>query len=391
MSLGPIDVFLIAAFFAVLCLGALMSLARAGLPGIRLAVAANALAFVSVSVLWAMLRWHWSMTPALLVGNGVIVAAVLLLYVALCRLSDRPVPVRLLAIGTPVAVLGYLAELLVWPSMTARIVLVSVAHVVLMTSLVRVVWPAAPSDRLGYGRWFSIVALLFEIALQSTRALVYATGLREVRDLGDPDPWNTAFLALNGLGLAALILGVVLVGNDRLVAERAREADTDFLTGVLTPRGWHRRLSALRSTGGGDLGILLLDLDHFKDVNDRHGHAAGDAVLRHFVDILRSVAGSGGVIGRLGGEEFAVTIPGSVPGRVQQVGQSTLCLLHHQPLAYEEASISLSFSGGLAHWRMDEPLEAALRRADTAMYEAKATGRALIVVADVDAAADQDR
>lgn len=382
MSIGPADVFFIASFFAVLCLGALMSLARAELPGIRLAVAANALAFVSTTVLWATLRWDWPTTPALLVGNFVIVAAVLLLYVAFCRLSERRVPVRLLAVGTAVFALGYIAELVVWPSITTRVVLVSAGHVVLMLSLVRVVWPTTRIDRAAYGRWFTIVALLFDTLLQGTRAVVYAAGMQRVGTLGDPQPWNTAFLALNGLALAALLLGVVLMGNDRLITERALEADTDFLTGVLTPRGWHRALNRLRSSTDADLPILVADLDHFKEVNDHYGHAAGDAALRHFVAALRSVGGQDSVIGRLGGEEFAVTFPSAAADRAQQIGQDALRLLHHQPIAYEGASFSVAFSGGVASWRGEEPLEDAMRRADAAMYEAKSTGRALIVVAE---------
>jgi diguanylate cyclase (GGDEF)-like protein len=385
LSIGPSDVFLIAAFIALLCLGALMSLARSRLPGVRLALAANALAFVSTTVLWAMLRWDWAATPALLAGNGVIVVAVLLLAVALCRLTDRPVPVLVLAIGTPIFALVYLAELIVWPSITARVVIVSAAHVVLVATIIRVVWPIPRSEHAGYGRWFTIVVLILSGALQGTRAVIYASGAEQVGTLGDHQPWNTAFLGLNALALAALLLGVVLIGNDRLVAERSLEADTDFLTGVLTTRGWHRALDALRATTGTGMTILLADLDHFKEINDRHGHAAGDAVLRHFVATLRRAAGPEPVIGRVGGEEFALTFVASYPERVRQIGESALCLLHNDPPTFDGITIPVSYSGGIACWSADEPLELAMRRADAAMYDAKSAGRALIVVADGDA------
>jgi diguanylate cyclase (GGDEF)-like protein/PAS domain S-box-containing protein len=161
--------------------------------------------------------------------------------------------------------------------------------------------------------------------------------------------------------------------------ELARLAATDAVTGLANRRGFldqaERAIAALTRHGGEAL-VVCLDLDRFKRVNDTHGHAAGDALLRAIADRLARVAGPRAVVGRLGGDEFAVLMvgPGSAAG-AEALGERLLTALR-QPVDVGNAMVDPSGSVGFAsypdHGRTAGEL---LEAADLALYRAKATGR----------------
>ena len=126
---------------------------------------------------------------------------------------------------------------------------------------------------------------------------------------------------------------------------------------------------------GAPMCIALLDIDLFKSINDRHGHAAGDKVLQHFARAAQEVLRSSDLLCRWGGEEFLVLFP-DTPVDLAHIALERL----HQRLADEEiAGLApgqrLSFSAGLTAWVAGEPIEATTERADQAMYGAKTGGR----------------
>jgi diguanylate cyclase (GGDEF)-like protein len=383
VSIDPAEIFVISTLAYLLCFGALFSLVRSGLPGVRAVLAASALAVVSMASFAMALREGRPPTIQVILGSFGLLVALLCLYVGFCGLCDRAVSSRLLGVTSAVFTVVFFVSLAIWPATPARIVDYAVVHAVLLVVIIRVVWTRRRPDPMAYGRWFVVAALVLETVAQAGRVVVIATGIERPHAIGEALPWNTAFLALNACVPPALMLGFIIMGHARLMAEQALEADTDFLTGVLTARAWHRRLQALHATGA-EPTIFFADLDRFKEVNDRHGHAAGDAVLRHAVATLQRVAGPGAVVGRVGGEELALAFVRTPAARVQEIGQDALALLRREPPGYEGETIPVTFSGGITCWRRGETLEQAMRRADAAMYRAKATGRALIVVADGD-------
>jgi diguanylate cyclase (GGDEF)-like protein len=129
------------------------------------------------------------------------------------------------------------------------------------------------------------------------------------------------------------------------------------------------------------LSFLLMDLDHFKDVNDTHGHAAGDFVLRQFVDRVRERVRRADVLVRRGGEEFALVMPGTDTHAARAIAERIQESLAEMPVRYEGAEILQTVSIGVATWDGEESPEALERRADLAMYDAKARGRNAVVLA----------
>ncbi|MEU2613010.1 EAL domain-containing protein [Micromonospora sp. NPDC007271] len=180
-----------------------------------------------------------------------------------------------------------------------------------------------------------------------------------------------AMMAL--LGVLALRQGLAANENLRLVARLRRLAYSDQLTGLANRLTFNRRLRrALRD--GAPVAVLLLDLDGFKQVNDRFGHAAGDRLLTTIAERMQDAVGGDGMIARLGGDEFAVLVDG---GRVppEPLAARLLAALEPQP-GEEDLGVHPSASIGIAEYGPQHTSYTdLLRDADIAMYAAKAAGK----------------
>ncbi|MGE4551731.1 MAG: GGDEF domain-containing protein [Desulfovibrionaceae bacterium] len=159
----------------------------------------------------------------------------------------------------------------------------------------------------------------------------------------------------------------------------AELASTDPLTGAMNRRRFFEALETefgrVRRYGG-ELSVVMFDLDHFKDVNDRFGHAAGDAVLVRMAELCRVNRRAADVFGRLGGEEFALLLPETGPAQAAAVAERIRCTVAAQALEASEGEVRITLSAGVAAYDPADPDgEALLRRADAALYEAKRQGR----------------
>jgi len=136
------------------------------------------------------------------------------------------------------------------------------------------------------------------------------------------------------------------------------------------------------SRANGDVSVLYMDLDHFKKVNDTHGHAVGDAVLRMFADRVRKAVRRVDVLVRRGGEEFVLIMPLTGATQAHSTGHRIQQTLHTEPFK-GEAGVLLkqTVSIGVATWDKRETPDLLERRADEAMYQAKRLGRDRVVVA----------
>jgi diguanylate cyclase (GGDEF)-like protein len=165
------------------------------------------------------------------------------------------------------------------------------------------------------------------------------------------------------------LLGWAVHGG--ILARRLATARRDPLTGLHTRAGWTARAEhCIRRHP--DAAVLLVDLDHFKTLNDTHGHAAGDAALVETADRLRTWCGRHGTAGRLGGDEFVAVVQ-----KWATVDLDALTAALHQPVHYNCAALPLAASVGVCPVA-ELPVPAltdALAAADAAMYAAKGRGR----------------
>jgi diguanylate cyclase (GGDEF)-like protein len=161
-------------------------------------------------------------------------------------------------------------------------------------------------------------------------------------------------------------------------------AATDVLTGLPNRRAMLDTMQqAMDSSRRGDmpLAIVLVDVDHFKDVNDQHGHATGDAVLIHLGAHMRAQLRSGDVLARWGGEEFLICASGTPMEAARETAERVRAAVAHSPMPHGKP---LTVSLGVAVCEPDDDLDSLLLRADRALYRAKSEGRNRVVVATRD-------
>jgi two-component system, cell cycle response regulator len=156
----------------------------------------------------------------------------------------------------------------------------------------------------------------------------------------------------------------------------------DELTELPNRRGAARQIDVLISRArrhGHQLALLLIDADRFKAVNDRHGHAVGDVVLRELAARLRERVRREDVVGRWGGEEFVVALPETTPDGAAAVAESLRSAIAGSPIAADGATLDVTVSIGVAAWTGQE-LDELVSCADRALYAAKAAGRDRVVL-----------
>jgi diguanylate cyclase (GGDEF)-like protein len=176
-------------------------------------------------------------------------------------------------------------------------------------------------------------------------------------------------------GRISLSLNKLLDFTDTLINDKERLASTDLLTGVLNRRSFLEQ--ATRESSRADryksrFALIFIDIDHFKQINDRYGHATGDVALIHFVQVLKHGLREADLLARWGGEEFVVLAPQATLEQGFQLADK----LRAEVAATDFAGAGkVTCSMGVAEWNAGESLDALCQRADAALYRAKETGR----------------
>jgi diguanylate cyclase (GGDEF)-like protein len=254
---------------------------------------------------------------------------------------------------------------------------------VLLGALVRsfIVRPQSTSERV-LGMTLGAYVL---VAVGRWVLTVGHDGPLEVHLLHVPEVWQGALLLVYA-GLPVLVAALVFnLLNERLRDQLRDQAHIDLLTTALNRRALVERAPALiaqaRSRGEA-VGVVMLDLDRFKRVNDLHGHAAGDAVLEWAAGIVRRALPADALFARWGGEEFVVllALPGMPEGR--RLAESIRLAISEAHWAdVVGAGHPITTSLGIALLHGGEALERALARADAALYRAKREGRDRVTAA----------
>jgi diguanylate cyclase (GGDEF)-like protein len=195
-------------------------------------------------------------------------------------------------------------------------------------------------------------------------------------------------VALGAMACGAFFIHAVVAelrtANQALDEARAlaeRHAATDALTGVANRRSFTERALAVAPDAAGQ-GLLLVDVDHFKDVNDTYGHLVGDVVLAQVGARLAAVAPDA-LVARWGGEEFAIlTAPLASTADLEELAERVRDAVRATPCATTPAPVWCTASVGALRWPAGATLERALRAVDGALYAAKQAGRDRVVLAD---------
>ena len=186
-------------------------------------------------------------------------------------------------------------------------------------------------------------------------------------------------LSLEGLLFTISIAFILLaMAKERTEYRHRTAARTDPLTGVANRRGFlEQTASSLNAAAGTQpTAVLLFDLDHFKTINDRYGHAVGDRTLKIFADIAKAHVGTAGTVGRWGGDEFVAVLPNTTREIAATVAERIQVALEHAAADIDGRLVGATVSTGLAFSSNGAfELPGMLLKADQALYRAKADGR----------------
>jgi diguanylate cyclase (GGDEF)-like protein len=241
--------------------------------------------------------------------------------------------------------------------------------------------PQTTSERL-LGLAFSAYFVITALRLAAT---IHHTGPYEAHLLHVAPVFQGPVLIVCA-GLPVLVAALVFnLLNERLRAALQHQATTDLLTGVLNRRAVVAQLPSLRASAAAerqDLAVVLMDLDHFKRVNDLHGHLVGDQVLVRAAQAAQRAVAAPGVVARWGGEEFVVMAPVASVAQARQLAERlrwSVAEAGWADLLGAEGRITTSV--GLALLHPSEAVERAMDRADEALYRAKRDGRDRVTAA----------
>lgn len=207
------------------------------------------------------------------------------------------------------------------------------------------------------------------------RVVYHASVSNVPRSLLEPSGINLLFLWANAFALPCLMLGGLLIAHCRIVTSIENAANCDFLTGAWSRRAFHEfgpRLLERSRYDRQPLALLLIDLDNLKPINDTYGHAAGDAALMDFVRLSRTALRPVDFLARIGGDEFALLLPETdLIGAVSVGRRLQAVIAAGQP----GQTVQITLSIGVALLRAEDTLHTLVKRADDALYGAKAAGR----------------
>ncbi|MEO8671463.1 MAG: GGDEF domain-containing protein [Tahibacter sp.] len=264
------------------------------------------------------------------------------------------------------------------PSVSGRVVSTSLIVLCLWAMAARAALGAAKAPRPAS---YSITAatFLFGAALLLVRALFEAFNPAPLVSGVQVTPMQSLIFSYTALAPVIATFGFVLMCSDRTRAELERLAATDSLTGVLNRRMLEQLVVAQLADAQRHLrplAALLLDADHFKRINDEHGHDVGDSALRELVNAVRAQLRPGDLIGRLGGEEFLVVLTATSSEESLRVAERLRASVVALDLRDKGIQVPLSISVGVA-MLPDRSCDFTdlVRRADAAMYQAKNKGR----------------
>ncbi|WP_447596050.1 GGDEF domain-containing protein [Stenotrophomonas rhizophila] len=364
----------------LLCLGialgfSLLLLVLRGQPALRLWTAS--LWLLALSLTSVALRAQLPVVPLVIFGNAVLALSAVLMLYGVARHLQRRLPAWQPALLAGAYVAGIVVFVVPFPNLAVRLNVASLFAVLINSWMAWMLVRHAPPEQR--------TSCWLAAAIFGAEAVVYLVRLwlPVAPDAGQDifragAPMFATYLAGIFLELARCF-ALVLLLVEKMLVDLRRAARTDGLTGLLN-RG------AVLADGQAclqqcqrqqqPLALLLLDVDHFKQVNDRWGHIAGDQVLRHFASVLAScLASQQPLLGRYGGEEFVVLLPGADHARALQHAAYIRAQLQAHPAYVGDMPVTVTTSIGVAVGTGAHDLPALLAAADRALYQAKADGR----------------
>jgi len=330
--------------------------------------------FVGVSLILIFLRTQLPPFWGVFMANACLMTGGTLGLLAPARFYQVPVRWRVVV---PVLVLG-LAGLLLHSaggySIAFAMVGVCFAMAVVMLYAVSVVYRHSPRPVPFAAHVFAGSMGLMGVAYLVRAAVVVANPDVPVGPVS-LSGGHQSMLIVGALFIVCSTMSFYAVVHDHQKNEIAERARRDPLTGLFNRRAFFEQAEKLEAQGT-NFAILMIDIDHFKSINDKHGHLGGDRVLVHAARLIEGAFRSDDIACRYGGEEFCVLLRDCDRAQALQLAQGVVERMAAEPLAVSEGMrVAVTTSVGVCARAVGEPLLKTLQRADAALYNAKHQGR----------------
>lgn len=309
---------------------------------------------------------------SILIGNLFLLGGSALLYLGSQRFLGCKPSVKLWAGIILLALVPLFWFSLVKPHYGIRIGITSGLMAVMSFAHAQAILRHAPRT---FSTYFTATALLV-LALTQTLRLRSAFGLSADDGIFDNfQPEQTAYVTVYAFAILMTTIGMVLMATDRLRGELEHLATHDSLTGALNRRALieacELELARCRRNHG-VMALLMIDLDHFKAINDTHGHPVGDRVLIDFVARVKSLLRQPDRFGRFGGEEFVALLPETPLNEARVAAERLRAMIEAKAADLPPCTVSIGISVSRSD---DAGLDEIISRADAALYQAKRAGR----------------
>jgi diguanylate cyclase (GGDEF)-like protein len=354
-----------------------MSRAYPNVRGLR-SVAYGFLAGIPCTLL-LVARGHISVFLSIIVANALGLLSFLLMYDGVVRFVGGRSRMHLLAAASAacVGVVYYYSE--IESSIVPRIIAMGLGCALIRTAMA---WQLIRASGSPGHVMVNRTGMRFLGAFMAIMAIWGFDRVLETALHGAPENFmernsvQTAQMALNVLYIAVFGLCFIVMASHELIARSQQESERDSLSGALNRRGIESRLALeLRRSNRSRnrLCVALVDIDHFKRINDSYGHATGDVAIRSLADTMTQTLRDVDFLGRYGGDEFLVVLPETASRNALIVAERLRQAVQERSLPGQAGSLSLSI--GITEASPDDDVIALIARADDALYQAKSAGR----------------
>ena len=336
----------------------------------------GAVAYAVGYALTGFREWIWIGWSAVL-ANTLITLGLGCFAIALRRFSGLPERGRWLLTLGMLSLLVSIAFCFVWPDERLRLGLTTLIFALVALACVRAIYRRGHKPTLSeHVAGFYLLAGL--LMLSARVVAILGLGL-PLRSIFEPTPVSIAAYVFSGLLPVVSTIAFLLMCTERSQRDLARAARLDYLTGIYN-RGAIEELAAAQlaqaQRHGMPMSLMVVDIDHFKRINDELGHAAGDKALAETVKLFRGLLRTEDLIGRLGGEEFVVLMPDTDAIQARNAGERLRRAVANTPLQLDSGEREMTVSIGVAEFRVEDAgFARLLLRADSALYAAKRAGR----------------
>lgn len=363
------------ALFSLAMLLVLGSLLRSPVAGVRDWFFANLAMVVSLPLL--ALRGVIPDFISIVVANIVLSLAGALYYAGCARFLGRPIPWLRMAVG--VALVG--VAMVIWryvdESLPMRVAASTAFNCIACVAIGVILVRHRPPDRSPYNFWFAAVLAILFAATQLMRGVHFLMMPPDESTIMLNNVWNIGLLTVGAVIMPTMTMVAVMMAHDAMLSKVEHALHHDHLTGALSRMHFESvaRNALAAAQPARPLSLLLIDLDHFKRINDSYGHAVGDEVLRAFAAMAHSSMRAGDALGRVGGEEFGLLLPATALTEAAHIAENLRQQAEQQLVSGEFGTCRYSISIGIATAIREETLDRFGARADRALYLAKNDGR----------------